>query len=97
MQFRVVTRRWIFINFSSDGWRDPAKGREMDENTLPALRHSARGCLNAIKLCVSALELPCTHEEEMEFIDDVIRSSDKMVNVVERLEHFFAISPAPSE
>lgn len=92
-----MTSHRIFINFSPDGWRVPAQGREMNEDTLPALRHSARGCLNAIKLCVSALELPCTHEEEMEFIDDVIRSSDKMVNVVERLEHFFAISPAPSE
>lgn len=61
----------------------------MDE-TLPALRHSARGCLNAMKLCVSALELPCTHEEEMEFIDDVIRTSDKLVDVVDRLDVFFS-------
>ena len=73
----------------------PAKGREMDD-TLPALRHSARGCLNAMKLCVSALELPCTHEEEMEFIDDVIRASDKLVDVVDRLELFFA-NAAPSD
>jgi hypothetical protein len=73
----------------------PPGVREM-EDTLPTLRHSARGCLNAIKLCVSALELPCTHEEEMEFINDVIRSSDKMVDVIDQLEGFFA-STAPSD
>lgn len=64
------------------------------DDTLPALRHSARGCLNAIKLCVSALELPCTYDEEMEFINDVIRSADKMVDVMGRLERYFEISPA---
>jgi hypothetical protein len=67
----------------------------MDE-TLPALRHSARGCLNAIKLCVAALEFPCTGQEEMEFIDDVIRASDKLVDVVGELEAFFA-NAAPSD
>lgn len=56
---------------------------------LPGLRHSARGCLNSIKLCVSALELPCTHEEEMEFIDDVIRSSDKMVDLMDEFAAYF--------
>ena len=56
---------------------------------LPGLRHSARGCLNSIKLCVSALELPCTHEEEMEFIDDVIRSSDKMVSLMDEFAVYF--------
>ena len=66
------------------------------DDTLPALRHSARGCLNAMKLCVSALELPCTHEEETEFIDDVIRASDKLVDVVDHLEMFFA-NAAPSD
>jgi hypothetical protein len=56
----------------------------MDEG-LPALRHSARGCLNSIKLCVSALDLPCTFEEEMEFIDDVIRSSEKMAALMDQI------------
>lgn len=64
------------------------------DDTLPALRHSARGCLNAIKLCVSALELPCTYDEEMEFINDVIRSTDKLVDVIGRLERYFESSPA---
>lgn len=69
----------------------------MDEG-LPALRHSARGCLNSIKLCVSALDLPCTFEEEMEFIDDVIRSSDKMAALIDQIAAAFEASssgPAP--
>ena len=64
---------------------------------LPALRHSARGCLNSIKLCVSALELPCTHEEEMEFVNDVIRSSDKMVELMDQFAVFFETYPPGSE
>jgi hypothetical protein len=63
---------------------------------LPSLRHSARGCLNSIKLCVSALELPCTHEEEMEFIDDVIRSSDKMASLMDEFAAFFETHGAES-
>jgi hypothetical protein len=56
---------------------------------LPGLRHSARGCLNSIKLCVSALDLPCTQEEETEFINDVIRSSDRMVELMDEFAAFF--------
>ena len=53
------------------------------------VRHAARGCLNAIKLCVSALELPGPEEEQIEFLDDVIRSSDKMCGLVEQLNSLF--------
>lgn len=63
------------------------------DNGLPVLRHSARGCLNSIKLCVSALELPCTFEEEIEFIDDVIRSSEKMEGLMDELGAFFEAHP----
>ena len=56
------------------------------EKPLTVLRHNARGCLNSIKLCVSALELDCTYEEQMEFIDDVIRSSDKMSGIMGDLD-----------
>ena len=55
------------------------------KDSLSGLRHSARGCLNAVKLCVSALELNCTHEEQMEFVDDVIRGSDKMCACIDEL------------
>jgi len=55
------------------------------ENSLSSIRHAARGCFNGIKLCVSALELPCSHEEQVEFIEDVIRASDKMCGLVDEL------------
>lgn len=64
------------------------------ENGLPSLRHSARGCLNSIKLCVSALDLPCTFEEEIEFIEDVIRSADKMDGLMDEIGAYFDAHPA---
>lgn len=65
-------------------------------DTLPALRHAVRGCLNSIKLCISALELPCTREEEQEFINDVILSADKMMHLTEQLEAYFDAAPTVS-
>ncbi len=65
------------------------------KDSLSGLRHSARGCLNAVKLCVSALELNCTHEEQMEFVDDVIRSSDKMCACIDELAAYFDSHPTP--
>ena len=55
------------------------------DNSLSNIRHAARGCFNGIKLCVSALELPCSHEEQVEFIEDVIRASDKMCGLIDEL------------
>lgn len=55
------------------------------ENSLSTIRHAARGCFNGIKLCVSALELDCTHEEQVEFIEDVIRASDTMCGLLDDL------------
>jgi len=63
------------------------------KDALSGLRHSARGCLNAVKLCVSALELDCTPEEQMEFIDDVIRGSDKMCECMDELDVYFEAHP----
>ena len=34
-----------------------------------------------IKLCVAALKIKCTPEEEMAFIDDVIDCSDKLAQI----------------
>jgi len=64
------------------------------KDALSGLRHSARGCLNAVKLCVSALELDCTPEEQMEFIDDVIRGSDKMCGYIDELIAYFDAHPS---
>ncbi len=64
------------------------------KDALSGLRHSARGCLNAVKLCVSALELECTPEEQIEFIDDVIRGSDKMCGYIDELIAYFEAHPS---
>jgi hypothetical protein len=58
------------------------------EESLSRLRHAARGCLNAVKLCISALELECTPEEQVEFLDDVLKSSDKMCALMDDLDSF---------
>ena len=58
------------------------------QESLSGLRHAARGCLNAVKLCISALELECTPEEQIEFLDDVVKTSDKMCAVMDELEAF---------
>jgi hypothetical protein len=63
------------------------------DQSLSTLRHAARGCLNSIKLCISALELPCTPEEETEFINDVIVSSDKLAALTEQLAEYFDSVP----
>ena len=63
------------------------------KDALSGLRHSARGCLNAVKLCVSALELECTPEEQIEFIDDVIRGSEKMCQYADELIAYFEAHP----
>jgi hypothetical protein len=55
------------------------------ENSLSSIRHAARGCFNGIKLCVSALELPCTCQEQTEFVDDVIRGADRMNGLMDQL------------
>jgi hypothetical protein len=63
------------------------------KDALSTLRHSARGCLNAVKLCVSALELECTPEEQMEFVDDIIRGSEKMDQYMDELIAYFDAHP----
>lgn len=55
------------------------------DDSLSGIRHAARGCFNGIKLCASALELPCTYEEQIEFVEDVIRASDQMCGLIDDL------------
>lgn len=50
------------------------------------LRHAARGCFNAVKLCAAALELPGSPEEQIEFIDEIIQSSDKLGGLMDELQ-----------
>jgi hypothetical protein len=56
------------------------------EDPLRHVRHDARGALHSIKLCVAALKMRCTPEEEMAFIDDVIDCSDKMDELMVKLD-----------
>jgi len=62
----------------------------MEPNSMSNLRHAARGSFNAIKLCVSALVLPCTPDEQLEFLDDVIQASDGLCDLLDDLSAAFA-------
>ncbi len=64
------------------------------ESTPAELRHSIRGTLNALKLCVSAFEMPLDTSEKLEFLSDIESSADKLAELLERLE---AASPASSD
>ena len=41
------------------------------EPTPAELRHAIRGTLNALKLCVSAFEMPLDTSEKLEFLSDI--------------------------
>jgi hypothetical protein len=71
----------------------PTAGEKLMQESLSTLRHSARGYLNAVKLCVSAMELDCTHEEQLEFVTDVISSSEKMELLMGQIEAYFDEHP----
>jgi signal transduction histidine kinase len=48
------------------------------------LRHSIRGCLNALKLGAAALETGMSREEVNEFLTYVEQASDKMVRLMDQ-------------
>jgi hypothetical protein len=76
---------------------DRRNRRRLDmSDSLSSVRHGIRGCLNSIKLCTSALELQCTLEEQIEFIDDIITSAGSMSGLLDRLESLPQCDP-PSE
>ena len=54
------------------------------------LRHSIRGCINALKLGTSALDTGLNREETLEFLDYFDQASDKMVTL---LDQFDALPP----
>jgi hypothetical protein len=56
------------------------------DDPIRTLRHAARGYLNSIRLCASALELPCDHEEEVTFIDDIIESAQRVIDTLDELD-----------
>jgi hypothetical protein len=64
------------------------------ESTPAELRHGIRGTLNALKLCVSAFDMPLDTSEKLEFLSDIESSADKLAELVER---YAALTPdAPS-
>ena len=60
------------------------------ESTPAELRHSIRGTLNALKLCVSAFEMPLESSEKLEFLSDIESATDKLVELLDRFE---AVNP----
>jgi len=56
------------------------------EGDLKQARHNVRGRLNALKLCVSALELVQTRQELLEFLDMIDQSADRLLVALDRFE-----------
>jgi len=66
--------------------------------TGPAeVRHAIRGTMNALKLCVSAFEMPLEPSEKLEFLSDVEASAEKLVLLLDRYEAHFPDAAAPAE
>ena len=57
------------------------------------VRHAIRGTMNALKLCVSAFEMPLEPSEKLEFLADIETSADKLASLLDQYEAF---APAPS-
>lgn len=58
-----------------------------------AVRHEIRGTMNALKLCVSALEMPLETSEKLEFLADIESSADKVVALLDEYETLASASP----
>jgi hypothetical protein len=58
----------------------------MQISPLRQLRHDLRGRANALMLCASALPLAIDDQERLEFIDEVLVSADKLLDVLDQLE-----------
>jgi hypothetical protein len=56
------------------------------ETELRQARHNVRGGLNALKLCVSALDLLKTREEAVEFLVMIEQAADRTVVALDALE-----------
>ena len=56
----------------------------------PEVRHAIRGAMHALKLCVSAFEMPLETSEKLEFLSDIETSADKLVSL---LDQYSALAP----
>ena len=63
----------------------------MDTPTTPEVRkvcHDIRGCMQGLRLCLSALETPMTTDERLEFLQDIVAATDRMTGLIDRLDQF---------
>ena len=58
----------------------------MDPEALRHIRHDARGAANALKMCVTVLGVPMSDEERVDFVDEVIRSADRIAELMTALQ-----------
>jgi signal transduction histidine kinase len=56
------------------------------QDDVSRLRHAIRGCLNALKLGVSALDTGMSGDEAVEFLGYLEQSADKMVVLLDQWE-----------
>ena len=54
--------------------------------TPAELRHSIRGAFNAMKLCVSAFEMPLEPSEKLEFLSDIETASHRIITLLDAFE-----------
>ncbi len=66
------------------------------ENRASKIRHDMRGCMNALKLCVSALDLPLTREESDEFLGDVEYAAMRMIKLIDEMAQWQGDSSPPA-
>jgi hypothetical protein len=59
------------------------------QTPISRARHDLRGRINALKLCVSALEVCESPEEALEFLDMAERATEKVILASEEMERVF--------
>ena len=65
--------------------------------SLASLRHDIRGTLNALKLCISAFDIPLETSEKLDFLADIETSAQKLASLVEELDAMAATTASSSE
>jgi hypothetical protein len=65
------------------------------DRTASEFRHAVRGALNALKLCVSAFELPLSTSEKLEFLSDIEVAADKVAALMGSYEAMAIVETTP--
>ena len=55
-------------------------------STLRQLRHDVRGRANTLMLCMAALPLAGNQAEKLEFVDEIIKATETLVETLDELE-----------